>query len=80
MKKKKVFYPIPNQLNFKPSIPKKSNDFDRKKFFMSITLETIYSKNVYKVLNNNLITFVKLLKSLLADINLKAFLFYRKIS
>ena len=40
----------------------------------------IYSKNVYKVLNHNLMTSVKLLKTLLAEINLKAFLFYRKIS
>jgi hypothetical protein len=79
-KKERVVYPIPNQLNFKPNNPKKSSEFERKKFFMSVILETIYSKTVYKTLNDNKVTSVRLLKNLLADINLKAFLFYRKIS
>lgn len=47
---------------------------------MSVTLETIYSKALYKTLNDNQITMVKLLKDLLGQINLKQFLFYRKIS
>ena len=32
---------------------------------MSVTLETIYSKALYKTLNDNQITMVKLLKDLL---------------
>lgn len=80
LKKERVFYPIPNQLNFKPSNPRKTQEFDRKKFFMSVTLETIYSKAIYKTLHDNQITSVQLLKKLLTEINLKQFLFYRKVS
>jgi hypothetical protein len=47
---------------------------------MSVILETNYSKVVYKTLSDNKIVTVRILKELLSDINLKQFLFYRKIS
>ena len=43
LKKEKVIYPIPNQLNFKLINPKMNAEFERKKFFMGVTLEIIYS-------------------------------------
>ena len=45
--KGEVVYPIPNQLNFKLVDPKKTAEFQRKKYFMSIILETTYTPAIY---------------------------------
>lgn len=79
-KKLKIKYPIPNQLNFKIVSDKKGQEFDRKKCLMSIILETIYMKKVYKTVEENQVNSIKQLKKILEEINLKQFLFFRKIS
>lgn len=47
---------------------------------MSVILETIYMKSVYKTVLDNQLDSVKQLKTFLESINLKQFLFFRKIS
>lgn len=73
-------YPIPNQLNFKLTSNRKGPEMDRKKCLMSIILETIYMKHVYKTVEDNQVSSIKQLKKILDEINLKQFLFFRKIS
>jgi len=47
---------------------------------MSVILELTYSEVVYKKILENKMKSVAVLKKLLEEINLKQFLFYRKIS
>lgn len=54
--------------------------YKRKKYFLSVVLETIYNKNVQKLLLDNQHQSIRLLKSTLTNINLKPFLFLRKIT
>lgn len=75
-----MVYPIPNQLNFKVAHPRKGTDFNRKKHYMSVILSTIYTRNVHKKVQANQLASVKTLKKLLEEINLKQFLFFRKVS
>jgi hypothetical protein len=47
---------------------------------MSIILETIYMKPVYRTLEDNQVRSIRQVKKILEEINLKQFLFFRKIS
>jgi hypothetical protein len=80
IKKEKIVYPIPNQLNFKVTTLRKGADFERKKHYMSVILSSIYTRGVHKKVQENQLTSVKKLKNLLEEINLKQFLFFRKVT
>lgn len=77
---KSVYYALPNEHNFKIMIAQSKPEYKRKKFLLSLLLETQYNQDVYSKIVKNQKNIIKLFMKSLQNINLKPFLLLRKIA